>query len=224
MLVSYNEPLSRGAEAYRSLRNAVLLASIDRPYKTMLVTSTLPGEGKSNTASNYAVVLAQRGARVLVIDADLRRPTLHKGFNIANGTGLSNLILSEVTSEPFAQPLPELQNLQVITAGKKVPLPSEALSSARFYSLLKKWESDFDFVVIDSAPLLVVSDSLPLASWVDTIILVTRYNVTPIRALKRTQAILNRTNANVAGVVLNDVSDVGAKYGGYDYGYGDYYN
>jgi capsular exopolysaccharide synthesis family protein len=219
LLVTHRDPLSREAEAYRTLRNSMLLSSIDDPAKTVLITSTLPSEGKSLTSSNYAVALAQNGARVLLIDADLRRPTLHKVFGLDNTTGLSNLILGEDVGRPMRTPIPELPGLSLLTAGKKVPLPSEALGSTRFYSLLKGWEQEYDHVLIDSAPLLIVSDSLPLASWVDALILVSRYNATPLSALRRIRDILNRTNANVAGFIINDVSGVGAEYGGYGYAY-----
>lgn len=224
MLSSYADPLSRYAEAYRSLRNSMLLTSIDHPYKTVLVTSPLAAEGKSSCAANLAVVLAQRGARVLLVDADLRRPSMHRLFGVKNGDGLSNLILGEDVEPPFLTPLKDLPNLNVLTAGKRIPLPSEALNSAKFFSLVQQWESEYDHVLIDSAPLLVVSDSLPIASQADAVVLVARYKKTAMRALKRTRILLQRSNANVAGVVLNDVSSVGEKYGGYGYGYGDYYN
>jgi capsular exopolysaccharide synthesis family protein len=219
LLVTVKDPLSREAEAYRTLRNSMLLSSIDNPAKTVLVTSTLPSEGKSLTAANYSVVLAQNGSRVLVVDADLRRPTLHKAFGVENTIGLSNMILGEVTERPTRLPVPELPNLHLITAGKKVPLPSEALGSARFYDLLLSLEKDYDYIIVDSAPLLIVSDSLPLANWVDALVLVTRYNQTPLSALRRIRDVLARTNANVAGFIINDVSGLGAEYGGYGYAY-----
>lgn len=224
-LVTCSRPLSREAESFRTLRNSILLSSFNAPAKTILVTSTIPGEGKSTTSANFAVVMAQNGARVLVIDADLRRPTLHARYGVSNGIGLSNLILGENVGDPFQHPIAELDNLSFLSAGKKVPLPAEALGSSKFYSLLQQWEKEFDYVIIDSAPLLIVSDSHPLASWVDTLVLVSRFDMTPISALKRIRNVLNRTNANVAGVVINDLSNKAASYGGYGYGYGNgYYN
>jgi succinoglycan biosynthesis transport protein ExoP len=220
MLIAYSEPQSREAEAYRNIRNAVLLSAGKKEKKTVLITSTIPGEGKSSTAANYAIVLAQKGSRVLVVDSDLRRPTLHKLFGCSNESGLSDILLGESSRDTFKQPLAELKNLSLLTAGKPVPLPSEALGSERFYSLLQDWEESFDYIVIDSAPLLIVSDSHPLASWVDLLILITRYNVTPISGLKRIRAVLSRTNASVAGVVVNDVSaSATGYYGGYGYEY-----
>jgi capsular exopolysaccharide synthesis family protein len=222
MLVAFTEPLSVASEGFRTLRNSVLLSSIDKPARTVLVSSTIPGEGKSSVSSNYGIVLAQKGARVLIVDADLRRPTLHALFGVKNEEGLSDFILNDNVSPPFYNPISTLPNLFLLTAGSKVPLPSEALGSAKFHSLLTYWEQAFDYVIIDSAPLLVVSDSLPLASWVDSLILVTRYNLTPIAALKRIRGILQHTNAHVAGVVINDMSVAdSAYYGGYG---GGYYN
>ena len=221
MLVAFRSPLSVDAEAFRTLRNSVLLSSIDLPVKTLLVSSTIPKEGKTSTAANFAIVLAQKGARVLLVDADLRRPTLHLQFGTKNGQGLSNLILGEDVTEPFLRPLSDLENLFLLTAGRKVPLPSEALGSTKLYSLLQQWEKEFDYIIIDSAPLLIVSDSLPLASWVDAVILVTRYNITPMGALKRIRDVLRHSKAHVAGVVINDMAATGKQYygGGYDSGY-----
>ena len=223
MLVAFNNPLSVDAEAFRTLRNSVLLSSIDLPVKTLLISSTIPKEGKTSTAVNFAVVLAQKGARVLVVDADLRRPALHLQFGTKNDQGLSDLILGEILTAPFVSPLADLENLCILAAGKKLPLPSEALGSTKFYSLLQQWEKEFDYVIIDSAPLLIVSDSLPLASWVDAVILVTRYNITPMGALKRIRDVLRHSNAHVAGVVINDMPATGNQYYGGGYGSG-YYN
>jgi succinoglycan biosynthesis transport protein ExoP len=220
MLVAYRDPRSVASEGFRTLRNSVLLSSIDKPARTVLVGSTIPGEGKSSVSSNYAIVLAQKGARVLIVDADLRRPTQHLMFGVKNEEGLSDSILNDNVSPPLYNPISTLPNLFLLTAGSKVPLPSEALGSTKFHSLLTYWEQAFDYVIIDSAPLLVVSDSLPLASWVDSIILVTRYNLTPIAALKRIRDILQHTHSHVAGVVINDMSAADAAYyGGYGRGY-----
>lgn len=225
MLTTFVRPSSREAEAFRTLRSSVLLSSLDSPARTILVTSSLAGEGKSTTASNYAVVLAQNGNRVLLIDGDLRRPTLHLQFGISTAdVGLSDFLLGEVSQPPFLQPLPGLPSLQLLPAGKKVALPSEMLGSTKFRTSLDQWKAEFDVVVIDSAPLLVVSDSLPLSSWVDAMVLVARYNVTPMKVLKRVRTVLARGNANVAGLILNDLSSGTSDYGGYSYGYGEGYN
>ncbi len=219
-LVSYYTPLSRSAEAFRNLRNSLLLSNDQ--LKTILITSTIASEGKSNTAANYGVMLAHFGAKILMIDADLRRPTLHTLFGLDNVQGLSDLILGEGVPDLLRKPLPELPNLSVLTAGKRSTLPAEMLSSTRLRDLLEHWEKEFDYILLDSAPLLVVSDSLPLASWVDGCILVVRYNQTPNSALRRVRAILGRTQAYSAGVVLNDMPSAGVGYGKYGNGNGYY--
>lgn len=222
-LIAITEPRSRGAEAYRSLRNSLLLSSIDRPAKLVVVTSSLPGEGKSSTTANYSVVMAQKGVRVLVIDADLRRPTMHTFFGLPNKVGLSEAIMGTGNDAQIVTPIPDLPNLSFLAAGKKVTLPSEALGSAKLHSLIEEWERQYDIVIIDTAPILNVSDSVPLASWADSVVIVARSGVTPLKALQRTKSILRRANARIAGVLLNDTSkDAGDGY--YGKGYDGYYN
>jgi len=221
-IVSLNEPRSRGAEAYRSLRNSILLSSIDRPARIIVITSSLPGEGKSSTAVNYAVVVAQKGGRVLLVDCDLRRPTLHTYFGTTRNAGLSEAILGEGGNSNVVSPLAELPNLHFISAGQAVTLPSEALGSARFHSMLTEWATQYDAVILDGAPVLSVSDTVPVASWADTVIVIARAGITPMKALRRTVAILGRARARIAGVLLNDLA-VGlgeyGYYGKYDDGY-----
>ncbi len=222
-LISFDEPLSRGAEAYRTLRNSILLSSIDRPAKLIVVTSSLPGEGKSSTTVNYAVVLAQKGATVLLVDGDLRRPTLHGFFGLENTEGLSDAILGSGSSHPVVSPLAELPNLYFMAAGPKISLPSEALGSSKFQSMLREWTQQYDIVLLDSAPILSVSDTVPAASWADSIIIVARAGVTPLKALQRTKAILTRARVRIAGVLLNDFSERLGDYGYYGNDDG-YYN
>ena len=223
-LIAISEPRSRGAEAYRSLRNSLLLSSIDRPARTIVVTSSLPGEGKSSTTANYAAVLAQKGGKVLVVDADLRRPTLHIFFGMANTIGLSDAILAEGNNPQIVNPIAELPNLSFLSAGGKVSLPSEALSSAKFHTMLEEWERIYDVIILDSAPILSVSDSVPLASWADAVVVVARAGVTPLKALQRTKAILRRAHARIAGVLLNDTSKGTGDPGYYGKNYDGYYN
>jgi polysaccharide biosynthesis transport protein len=217
-IISVDEPRSRGAEAYRTLRNSILLSSIDRQAKTIVVTSSLPGEGKSSTSVNYAAVVAQKGGRVLLVDCDLRRPTLNTYFGVSRSNGLSDAILSEDSNFGIVTPLPELPNLDFLPAGQVVSLPSEALGSLRFQKIVKEWETRYDTVILDCAPILSVSDTVPVASFADLVVLIARARITPLRALQRTKAILRRANAGIAGVLLNDFS---TSMGDYDY-YGKY--
>ena len=217
--LSFREPKSQGAEAYRNLRSSLQLSSTEAQLKTVLVTSTLAEEGKSSTAINYAVVLAQKGARVLLLDCDLRRPTLHTHFGVHNSEGLTHMLLTPDAPDRFLTPLPGLENLKLMTAGRHVPLPAEALASFRLRELLERWEHQFDYILIDSAPLLLVSDSLSLASVADSVLLVTRYNATPLKALTRAKNVLARIGAHIGGVVLNDVPVSTLNYGGSGEGY-----
>jgi capsular exopolysaccharide synthesis family protein len=222
-LITIREPRSRAAESYRALRNSILLSSIDHPPKTILVTSSLPKEGKSTTVGNYAVTLAQKGARVLVIDADLRRPTLHKYFGMSNKRGLSDYIIGEADTVDIFTPVPDLPNLNIVPAGRDIAFPSEALGSARFRSLIKQWENEYDNLIFDSAPILSVSDTLPLVSWMDSVLLVVKSGFTPLKALMRSKALLNRAHARITGVLLNDVSDENEESGYYGKGGYEYY-
>ena len=219
-MVAFLTPLSRAAEAFRNLRNGLLLSG--DTLKTILVTSSIAGEGKSTVAANLAVVLAQRGARVLLVDADLRRPRIHDLFGLENLHGVSDLILGEEIEDPAQSPLASLPNLSVITAGKRVTLPAEALSSTRLYHLLEKWEQTYDYLVIDSAPLLIVSDSLPLAKWVDAALLVVRYNSVSMAGLRRVRTVLAQAQTTVTGLVLNDLPLKNTSYGNYQENYGYY--
>jgi succinoglycan biosynthesis transport protein ExoP len=220
-LVTLSEPRGRFAEAYRTLRNSIMLSSIDQPPHLILITSSLPSEGKTLTSVNYAIALAQKSGRVLLVDADLRRPRLHVDFRLSNVNGLGDWLIDRAGPESIVTPISELPNLHFIPAGKGVTFPSEALSSTKLQVLLEKWKSEYDTVLVDSAPILAVSDSLPLARLADATILVARAGVTPLKALKRTRSILVRAHARILGVVLNDSSvgqDTGY-YGKNSYGY-----
>jgi polysaccharide biosynthesis transport protein len=221
-LITLREGRSRGADSYRTLRNSVLLSSIDRAPQLMLITSSLSGEGKTSTAANYSIVLAQRGARVLVIDSDLRRPTMHTVLGVPNKLGLSDFLIDRATAEDIQTPVPDLPNLKFISAGSNLTFPSESLSSAKLHTLLEQWKAEYDNVILDSAPVLLVSDSLPIANVADATILIARAGLTPLKALMRSRAILARAHARIAGVLLNDTTSTGQEYGyygkdGYDY-------
>jgi polysaccharide biosynthesis transport protein len=219
---SYLRAASKFAEAFRGLRNAIAFSSLDKPPRVILITSSLAGEGKTAITANLAIILAQSKAKVLAVDIDLRRARLHKEFLLPNRSGLSNLLLDEASeSVVFHHPLPDLPNLTVLTAGPKVQFPSEVLSSQVFQRNLDQWRKEYDYVVFDSAPLMLVSDTLPVAKLMDTVVLVTRFDNTPMRAAQRALALLHRIRARVAGVVINDVPLTGMEYGSY-YGAGYY--
>jgi polysaccharide biosynthesis transport protein len=203
-IVTLSSPLSQNAEAYRSLRNALLTLRGGSP-KTILLTSAVPVNGLAEAAVNLAVSLTQGGSRVLLVDADLRQPILHEMFAVDNNIGLGNALLGDAIGNCHIQPLKEEKNFYLLTSGERPPLPAEQLGSARFRSLLLSWTGIYDHVVLRSAPLLAVSDALPLAGWADATVLVSKYKVTRMGELSKVQKMLGQTNARVAGLFINDV-------------------
>jgi capsular exopolysaccharide synthesis family protein len=193
---------SRVAEAYRVLRTNIQFASLDKPVKTILLTSSAPSEGKSTTAANLAVAFAQTGSRVLLIDADLRRPTLHRMFGLSNQVGLSSLLLQSVASEVVLRSV-NIPNLRVITSGPIPPNPAEMLGSTRMRDTLGNLATSFDYIVIDTPPTLAVADSAILSSMVDGVILVVSTSEVSADKIQRAKAQLDGVKANLLGVVLN---------------------
>jgi capsular exopolysaccharide synthesis family protein len=227
-LITLYSPKSHAAEAYRGLRSSLLLSSIDRPPRVIVVTSAYPGEGKTTTTVNTAIAFAQRGERVLLVDADLRRGSLDRVFHLDDKSfGLSTVLTEPATIRNLANPLPELPALRVLPTGPRPPNPAEMLSSNRMTEQLRQWAQEFDRVVIDTAPILAVSDTQAMAALADSVILVARAGMTRKRALIRARDLLWRINAPIAGVVVNDVdmrleNFYTYRYGmyGYNYGYG----
>ena len=225
-LVALRDSKSIGAEAYRNLRSSLLLSSIDNPPRIIVVTSAFPKEGKTTTAMNCAIVLAQRGEKVLLVDVDLRRGHLGLPFGMSSrAPGLTTMLSKGDVHREITAPVADLPTLHVLPTGPRVPNPAEMLSSARMEEQLREWSQEYDRIVLDTAPLLSVSDTQALAVFADSVVLVTRAGITRRRALIRARDILLRINARIAGIVLNDV-DVRlenfytGRYGMYGYGYG----
>jgi capsular exopolysaccharide synthesis family protein len=204
-LVSYAAPQSIGAEAFRTLRSSILLSSVDHQGRVVLVTSSLAAEGKSTIAANLAVSFARRDARVLLVDTDLRRGTLHLKFRIPNREGLSSVLVRESGAGAYQRPLRDLPNLFVLPRGPIAPNPGELLASHQFESLIQQWKLEYDHVILDSAPVLPVADSLSVAPLADSTVIVVRSAVTRRKALLRIRALLRRAQARVVGIVVNDV-------------------
>jgi polysaccharide biosynthesis transport protein len=204
-LVSYLAPQSISAEAFRTLRSSILLSSVDHQGRAVLITSSLAGEGKSTIAANLAVSFARRDARVLLVDTDLRRGTLHLKFRIPNREGLSSVLVREAGASAYQTPIPDLPNLTVLPRGPIAPNPGELLASHNMEGLMEQWKLEFDHVILDSAPVLPVADSLSLAPLTDSTIIVVRAATTRRKALQRIRALLRRVHARVIGIVVNDV-------------------
>ncbi len=205
-LITQSRPLSQMAESYRALRTSLLLTSVGAPPKTILITSALPREGKSTTSINTAIVLAQKGTRVLLIDADLRRPSIHKTLGLGPRIGLSNVLTGGATLQQATVRSTLLPNLYILPAGTAPPNPSELLASARMFDLLAEMREQYDHIVVDTPPTLSVTDAVVLSTRADAVVLVIRSAQTTKPALRRARDILAQVNARVAGVLLNAVN------------------
>ncbi|MGB2603173.1 MAG: polysaccharide biosynthesis tyrosine autokinase [Candidatus Sulfotelmatobacter sp.] len=204
-LVTQVRPQSQMAESYRALRTSLLLSNLGAPPKVIMVTSALPQEGKTTTSINCAVVLAQKGVRVLLIDADLRRPSIHKTLGIGPRSGLSNVLTGSATLPQAIMQSSVLPNLSVLPAGTPPPNPAELLASANMRDVLEELRGQYDHIVVDTPPALSVTDAVVLSPRADAIVLVIRSGQTTKQALRRSRDILMRVNAKVSGVLLNAV-------------------
>ena len=193
------------AESYRALRTSLLLSNLGAPPKVIMITSALPQEGKTTTSINSAVVLAQKGVRVLLIDADLRRPSIHKNLGMGPHAGLSNVLTGSATLEEAITHTSILPNLDVLTAGTPPPNPAELLASSNMRDLLAQLREQYDHIVIDTPPSLSVTDAVVLSPRADAVVLVIRSGQTTKQALRRSRDILTQVNAKVVGVLLNAV-------------------
>jgi polysaccharide biosynthesis transport protein len=228
-LITVKQPRSPITEAFRTLRTGVQFSTIDRSESTtLLVTSPSPSEGKSITAANLAVVIAQAGERVLLIDADLRRPVLHKIFDVNNLTGLTELLRRikvderdesvEVELGRVAQLTP-IDGLLLLTSGQIPPNPSELLGSNTHRQLLAALKQRFDYIILDSPPALVVTDAVVLSTQADGAILVIDADKTPKNQLRQSAERLREVNANLLGVVVNQLTSKMEGYREYNYYY-----
>jgi polysaccharide biosynthesis transport protein len=219
-LIVVRDPQSDVAEAFRSMRTAVLLSAPDDPPRVTLVTSALAGEGKTVASLNLALALSQAGARVIVVDADLRHPRAHISLGLSNDIGLSSLLLGQVTLPDVVQTSAD-PPLVMLPAGPAVANPSELLGSARMGRLLAHLRDDYDFVIVDTPPVLAVTDAVLLAREADGVILVVKGDETPRTLVRRARDRLMLAGARFIGVVVNNVNlEWSDAYEGYArYGY-----
>ncbi|MBS1823179.1 MAG: polysaccharide biosynthesis tyrosine autokinase [Acidobacteria bacterium] len=218
---SLSQPKSQFAEAFRSLRTALLLSSAGHPPKFILLTSATPSEGKTTAASNLACVLAQGDARVLLIDADLRRPNVHHRFGLNGRVGLTTLLTGATTFEQSIQNIPDVPNLDVLVSGPVPPFPTEMLSSEAMEKLFEHCGQIYTHVILDSPPILSVTDGVVLARRTDAVILIVRHGKSSKHIVRRARDLLLRSGAPITGIVLNAVDLSSPEYYGY-YGYSEY--
>jgi len=220
-LVIHADKKSPIAEAYRILRTNIEFSSTDRKVKVILVTSSGPSEGKTTTASNMAIAMAEANRRVLLIDCDLRKPAVHRLFGLVNVKGLTNILVEGIEYSNITN-VTEVENLEIITSGPKPPNPAELLGSNKMKEFLDNVREGYDVVIIDAPPILPVTDAAVLSQYVDGVILVAGYGLTTFDAAIQAKASLQKVNARILGVVLNGVPT--DKRGGYYYYYYYYYD
>lgn len=191
------------AEAYRTLRTNIQFSKPDGGLQTIMFTSSGPGEGKSTTIANTAVVLAQSGKKVILMDCDLRKPVLHKIFGKKN-YGLTNLLVEEVAAEDFLQDT-EIENLRILTSGPIPPNPSELLGSKKMQELLDYLKTQADYLIIDVPPVIAVTDACVLAAKVDGIILVINSGTIRPEMAQKAKDLLIKAKGHILGVILNRV-------------------
>ena len=228
MLITKHEPKSAVAEAFRALRTSLHFSGISKENKIILVTSSFPQEGKSVISSNLSNVIAQTKARVLIIDCDLRRSSLHEKFGYGKTPGLSEILTGDIT---FAKAIHDtgIDGLDLISAGTNPPNPSELLGSEAMRQLITTQRKNYDYIVIDAPPVMAVSDAPVLTSVCDLVVLVVEAGRVPIKIAQRMREMLSTIKAPVAGIVFNDKSGkgetyeyYGSRYYGKGYGYGYY--
>lgn len=212
---------SQFAEAFRSLRTSLLLSSAGHPPVTILMTSATPAEGKTTVSTNLACVLAQRNVRVLLVDADLRRPTVHHRFNLNGRIGLTTVLTGAASVEEAIQRIPEIPNLDILSSGPVPPFPTEMLGSQTMNDLLTQLKTMYSHIVIDSPPLLSVTDAVVLARESDATVLIVRHGKSSKHIVRRARDLLLRAGAPLTGIALNAVDLNSPEYYGY-YGYSTY--
>lgn len=210
MFIVEKKPKSISSEAYRTLRTNIQYSSFDKEIRTIVITSSEPGEGKSTTAGNLALSFAQGEKSVILVDCDLRKPSLHKKFKISNMIGLSDVIIGKERIEEVVEEHSE--HLHILTSGKIPPNPSEMLGSKAMEVLLEKLRGKYDVIILDSAPLQAVTDAQILSTKADGTILVVRAEKTKKESVLQAKNLLDKVGANIIGTVLNGVENTRKKY------------
>ena len=210
MCVVEKQPKAIAAESYRTLRTNIQYCSFDKEYRTIVVTSSEPGEGKTITSGNLALALAQSENKVLLIDCDMRKPSMHKNFRITNTYGISDILLQKQKVMDVAHCYNK--NLSIITSGKVPPNPAEMLASKAMTAFLKEMKEHFDYIVLDTPPVQAVADAQILSTKVDGTLVVVRAGVTKKDEVQNTVNTLKKVNADIIGTVLHAVDNTRNKY------------
>lgn len=221
-LIVHNDPKSTISEGIRTIRTNLQFSNIDGTMKKIMITSSMPGEGKSFTSANVATAFAQNGNKVLIIDCDMRKGRLHKIFEISNSKGLSNLLIDNIEKN-YKKYIKKtnIENLSIISSGVVPPNPSELLNSEANKKLISILEKEYDYIIFDCVPTNGLPDSLIMANLVDKVMIVCAANVTPTDLLQKTKNSLQNVEANIAGIIVNKTRSSYNKY--YGHYYGKYY-
>ena len=225
-LFTLKNPKSVVSEAFRTLRTNIQFTNIDKSIKTIVITSSGPGEGKTTVTSNLATSIAQTEKRVLLIDCDMRKPRVHKVFGVTNLEGLTNILMGEKNLADVAfKGDQDIQSLTIVTSGPIPPNPAELLGSRRMSDFLQDMRDQFDMVILDSPPINLVTDSAILSTITDGTIMVVEVGKTDIEAAVSGKELLEKVNANLIGIVLNKIPTRGRSYYNYSYyQYDEYYD
>lgn len=202
-LIAMANPKSVISEQFRTLRTNINFSAPDGELRTFVFTSASPSEGKSTVAANTAIVFAQAGKKVLFIDGDMRKPTVHYTFHLANTSGLSNLLTKQATIEDVVKES-SIPKLDVITCGPIPPNPAELLGSSMMVALIEKLKEDYDLIVFDAPPVLSVTDAQIISNQVDGTVLVLSANQTEKDSIAKAKELLDAAQANIVGAVLNN--------------------
>ena len=220
-LLAQKYPKSVVSESIKTLRTNLQFSSVDEDIKTILITSSIPGEGKSFISANLAISFAQTDKKVLIVDCDMRKGRQHRIFKLSNTKGLSNLLIDDMTNYKDYINKTSIKNLYVMTRGTVPPNPSELLNSNKNSELIKILRSKFDIIIFDGVPCNGLPDSIIMSKLVDKVLIVSSESVTPRSVLESTKKQLKNVEAPVAGDVLNNVNRKNSKYGKYYGYYGD---
>jgi len=216
-LVTHTSPKSAISETYRSLRTSLQFADVDKPVKSVIITSANPGEGKSTTVANLAIATAQMNLKTLLVDSDLRKPVLHSLFGYDKNPGLIDVINNGTLTDEFLHKT-DIDNLWLLTCGSVPPNPSEMLGSQAMRELQQQFLSQFDYIFYDTPPIVAVTDAVVLSTIVDSLALVVKFGETTAQSTLHTVNILRQVNTKVSGTILNSV-DIQSRYGSRDYYY-----
>jgi capsular exopolysaccharide synthesis family protein len=217
-MISIKNPKSHAAEAFRTLRTNIQFSSLDEELRTIVITSTQPGEGKSTVISNLGITMAQSGKKVLLIDCDLRKPTIHKKLGISNQDGLTTLLAKE---KSFLEAIrtTNINNFFVLTSGPIPPNPAELLGSKKMRALIEELKGQFDVILFDAPPVLAVTDAQILATYCDGVVFVASFGQAEKQALVTAKELINKVGGKLIGVVINKIPNNSRTYYYYNYEY-----